>query len=119
MPVAPGAVVDVPLLWGLEESYSPTVPIDDPVVLELARIMAELHGDVDALLSEFEISDGGVVLYTTAWPDRNSIRVQLGQSDLESRIGRLYAFWHQVVLSSPGDTPTSIDLRFDSQIISS
>jgi len=119
MPVVDEAVADVPLLWGLDEDYSPLLPVAESRVLELAGLMPGLGGDVDALLSEFEISRDGVVLYTTAWPERNSIRVHLGNTRFESRIERLFAFWHQVVLSGPGDSPASIDLRFDSQIITS
>lgn len=120
MPYAPGSDYPVPVLRGLAERYHPVTPIRHAGVRALAAALVDLDPDVDALLSEFRaLPDGSVQLDTAPTPRGRTLTVRLGSTDLRARLERLRAFWEQVVLVRPDARFAWIDLRFDSQIVTS
>ena len=120
MPYRPGGTWRVPILTGLSERYHPLVPIRNEAVRNLAAALPELDEDVDALLSEFHVDErGGLILSTTVTPQGRTLQVRLGRAEPAERLVRLRAFWDQVVLARPDVRYSWVDLRFDSQIVTS
>ena len=117
MPLAAGAVYDVPLLRGLSERYHPVRRLQDARVRALLALFATLDAETDALVSELELKSTGVHLYTTPVGSRGSLEVQLGRDGFAEKLKRLRAFWHQAVLPQPDKRFHVIDLRFDGQIV--
>lgn len=118
MPFLQGAVYDVPLLSGLAEPMHPTRPVTHPALLSLLQDISTVPDRVDALISAFELEeDGQISMFTTPKPGRGSIQVSLGRDHFDERLSRLYAFWHKAILAKEDVDFASIDLRFDSQII--
>ncbi len=118
MPFVPGHAFMVPVLRGLEESYHPVRPVQQPAVRELAAALDGLDPDVDALVSEFVVGeDGGIVLVTTPASGGQTLRVRLGRDGFARRLARLREFWDQAVLTRPEVRFASVDLRFEGQII--
>jgi cell division protein FtsQ len=121
MPPAPEAVYDVPLLRGLDrprDRAAFVVPLQDERVRDLLGALADADDETDALVSELDIEPSGeVVLHTTPVGARGSIPVRLGRDGFAEKLARLRAFWHQAVLPQPDRNFASIDLRFDSQIV--
>ncbi len=118
MPLTPDAAYDVPLLRGFGEAYHPVRRVQDPAVRDLLVALAEADDDTDALASELEREPSGeIVLHTTPAGARGSILVRLGRDDMGRKLARLRAFWQQAVLTQPEKAFTSIDLRFDSQVV--
>lgn len=118
MPFVREAVSDVPLLRGLAETMHPTQPISHDAVLELLKELTAVPPEVDALLSTFEVDGaGGLNVQTSPKPGRGSIHVRLGRGAYLAKLSKLHAFWHQSVLEKKDVDFESIDLRFDSQII--
>jgi hypothetical protein len=118
MPFLREAVFDVPLLSGLTETMHPTRPIEQEAVRELLQDLRGLAPEVDALVSSFEIDEGGGMrMHTSPKPGRGSIQVRLGWGAYDVKLSKLHAFWHQAVLPHQDVDFESIDLRFDSQII--
>lgn len=117
MPVLSGESFDVPLLAGLEEPYHPVRRVQDNTVRALARALARIDLETDALVSEIVLTPDGVRLYTGSATPSGTVEVLLGTSRVEEKLDRLAAFWRQAVASQPGKRFQLIDLRFDSQII--
>ncbi len=117
MPVLTGASFDVPLLTGLEEPYHPVRRVQDKTVQALARALARVDLETDALISELVLTPNGVRLYTGSATPSGTVEVLLGKNRVEEKLDRLAAFWRQAVASQPGKRFQQIDLRFDSQII--
>ncbi len=118
MPYRPGGSWRVPILTGLSERYHPVVPIRNEAVRGLASALPDIEEDVDALLSEFRVDDGGgITLSTTVTPQGRTLQVRLGRAVSAERLVRLRAFWDQVVLARPNARFSWVDLRFDSQIV--
>lgn len=118
MPFTREAVYDVPLLTGLSEPMHAIKPVQHRALLKLLDDLKRVPPEVDALISAFEIEDTGEIsLHTTPKPGRGSIRVQLGRDQFTEKLSKLYAFWHEAVLKKNDVDFASIDLRFDSQII--
>ncbi len=118
MPFVKGAIYDVPLLHGLDEPFEATRPITHRALQKLLQDMQRVPPEVDALVSAFEIEDSGEIsLHTTPKPGRGSIDVLLGRDQFVDKLSKLYAFWHEAVLEKEDVDFASIDLRFDSQII--
>ena len=118
MPFKKDAIFDVPLLFGLEEAFHPTEPIQHPAVQLLLSDLQQISEDVDALISAFTIKPNGeIFLQTNPIPGRGSIDTRLGKDDFDKKLTRLHAFWHQTVLTRRDYNIKAIDLRFDSQII--
>ena len=117
MPLAAGAVYDLPLLRGLRERYHPVRRLQDERVRDLLALFATLDAETDALVSELELKRSGVHLYTTPVGGRGSLEVQLGRAGFAEKLKRLRAFWHQAVLPQPDKRFHVIDLRFDGQIV--
>ena len=120
MPLAAGAVYDVPLLQGRFPAYQPTQPVEDAAVLDLLAVLAAVPDATDALVSSVErAADGSFTLVTAPTPGGTAIPVALGRSGFAEKLGRLQSFWDQAILTRP-DTPVRrIDLRFDGQIVTS
>ena len=118
MPFIKEAVFDVPLLTGLAEPMHSIHPIKHRALLKLLKELEDIPPKVDALISAFEIeTTGEVSLHTTPKPGRGSIAVLLGRDQFAEKLSKLYAFWHKAVLTKEDVDFASIDLRFDSQII--
>ena len=118
MPFRKHTVFDVPLLFGLEEVFHPSEPIQHPSLRQLLNDLQQVPAEVDALISAFTIKpDGEIFLHTNPIPGRGSIDVRLGSGDYGNKLTRLHAFWHQTVLAKRDYNIKAIDLRFDSQII--
>lgn len=118
MPVLPEAAYDVPLLRGLSQPYHPMRPVEDAAMLDLLGALAGATADVDALVSELELRDGEVWLYTAPLGEQGAVPVRLGrQGGFAARLERLHAFWHQAMLTRADRTYDVVDLRFDSQIV--
>ena len=112
------AVFDVPIVQGLTESFHTSQQIEHKNLRQLLPILRRIPENIDALLSTFSLqSDGSIALYTTPKPGRGSIHVRLGHGDYEQKLDKLHAFWHQAVLVKQDVNIETIDLRFDSQII--
>ena len=118
MPYVTGAAYDVPILRGFTEAYNPVQPIEDQMILDLLHQLTSLDPELDALVSAFNVrSDGTLDMETTPAPGRGSIRVRLGRDEFAGRLNRLRAFWRQRVLPEREMRFETIDLRYDSQII--
>lgn len=118
MPFLKEAVYDVPLVSGLTERMNTIRPIEHRALQKLLLEMKQIPPRVDALVSAFEIeSTGEISLHTAPKPGRGSIEVLLGRDQFVEKLSRLYAFWHEAVLEKEDVSFASIDLRFDSQII--
>ena len=118
MPFVREAVFDVPLLMGLREAPDPAEPVRDEALLALLHDVSRLPPEIDALVSSFELeSDGSIDLYTAPRPGRDAVHVRLGHGRYFEKLVKLHAFWHQAVLPKKDIDFASIDLRFDSQII--
>ena len=118
MPFKKGAIFDVPLLMGLQEDFNPTEPIQHPAVAGLLTDLHHITDDIDALISAFMIKPNGeLYLETNPIPGRGSIDVRLGHEAFAKKLSKLHAFWHQTVLTKREHNIQTIDLRFDSQIV--
>ncbi len=118
MPVVQGVAYDVPLVHGLDEDYDALKPVTRPSVRELAEVLSNLEPPIQALVSEIEIrKHDDIVLHTTILDSRGSIEVRIGGKDIQEKLVKLHAFWHQALLPDPALNIRQIDLRFDSQIV--
>ena len=118
MPFLKQAVYDVPLVTGLTEEVNTMHPVKHRALLKLLNELERIPPQVDALISSFQIEKSGEIsMHTTPRPGRGSIHVMLGRDQFIEKLSRLYAFWHEAVLKKEDVTFTSLDLRFDSQII--
>ena len=117
MPLAEGAVYDVPLLRGLREAYHPVTPVQDSVVVALLHDLHIADGETDGLVSEVALRGGEVWAWTRPPPERNAIPVRLGRDGFADKLRRLHAFWRQAVVPQPDRTFNQIDLRFAGQIV--
>ena len=118
MPFLKQAVYDVPLITGLAEPMHTMHPVKHRALLKLLGELERIPPQVDALISAFEIEKTGEIsLYTTPKPNRGSIHVILGRDQFVEKLSKLHAFWHEAVLQKEDVEFASIDLRFDSQII--
>ncbi len=118
MPFFKEAVYDVPLLTGFVEPMSEIRPVTNRALLNLLAELKHIPPKVDALVSAFEVKETGEIsLHTTPKPGRGSIHVLLGRDQFHEKLSKLYAFWHEAVLNKEDVDFQTIDLRFDSQII--
>ncbi len=118
MPFVKEAVYDVPLLAGLAEPMNEIRPVKNRALLNLLAELKLIPPKVDALVSAFEVEESGEIsLHTTPKPGRGSIHVLLGRDQFQEKLSKLYAFWHEAVLNKEDVDFKTIDLRFDSQII--
>lgn len=118
MPLAEGAVFDVPLVRGFREAYHPVRPVQDAAMQDLLATLDQVDASTDALLSEFVFETGGeVVLHTSPTLSGQSIPVRLGRVMFAEKLERLHAFWHQAILAKQDTQFDSIDLRYHSQIV--
>lgn len=117
MPLVPGLHHDVPLLRGTAPAEHPLRPISDERILALARDVAALGAEHQAILSEFELKEGEIWLRTSGSSAGQSLQVRLGRSGFKEKVHRLHAFWHQAVQTQPDTKFDMVDLRFDSQIV--
>lgn len=114
MPVDSGAVYDVPLLRGLEESYHPVRRVESSRLRALLRTLASTD---DTLISELEQRSGEIWLYTAPTEAHGTIPVRLGSESFDERLGKLEVFWQQAVLPRAHTTFEMIDVRFDGQVV--
>lgn len=123
MRVAPGNPVDVPVVASsIVANVQPGDRVDHAHLQEMLDVLAGLDERVFDLVSEVDVAAESVALYTTPLPDGPSIRVELGADGFAEKMGRLAAFWADVVLGPArpeARTINRIDLRYDGQIITS
>ncbi len=118
MPFLKQAVYDVPLVSGLSEPMHTLQPVKHRALLKLLNDLDRVAPRVGALISAFEIENTGEIsLHTAPKPGRGSIQVMLGRDQFVEKLSKLHAFWHEAVLNKQEVDFASIDLRFDSQII--
>lgn len=118
MPFKKKAIYDVPLLMGFQEKFHSTEPVQHAVVIQLLNDLNQISDDIDALISTFTIKPNGeLYLQTNPIPGRGSIDVRLGTENFAAKLSKLHAFWHQTVLTKRDFNIRTIDLRFDSQIV--
>ena len=118
MPLASGAVYDLPIVRGLRERYHPVQRLQNESVREFLEVFARLDDETNALVSELEVHGSGELrLRTTPTGARGSFQVWLGRDGFDEKLRRLRAFWHQAVLPQPDKIFHVIDLRFDGQIV--
>lgn len=118
MPVVSGAVYDVPLLKGYRIPDDPLQPVEASWLLDLVGALPELDEDTHALISELEVrAPGDLWLHVSPVEPHGSIPVRLGQGEYLEKLTRLAAFWEQAVLTQPDKRFMTIDLRFDSQVV--
>jgi cell division protein FtsQ len=118
MPQVDSVAFDVPLVSGLSEPYQPAQAISHKGLVEMLGALATATAEARALISEILVQPSGeLVVYTTASEAHGPIPVRMGKDAFSEKLERLHAFWQQAVLPQPGKTFTSVDLRFDSQIV--
>ena len=119
MPLSDAAAWDVPLVWGAVLPENRTQPLREASLRELLATLPESDPLQDVLLvSSFEVDRaGGITMYAAISGGKEAIAVRLGSRGYAEKFKRLYAFWTQAVLPSPDKTFTTIDLRFDGQVV--
>lgn len=118
MPFSEGAAWDVPLVWGAALPGNRTQPLREASLRELLAMLPESDPLPDALVSSFEVDRaGGITMYAAIPGGNDAIAVRLGSRGYAEKFRRLNAFWTQAVLPRPDKTFTTIDLRFDGQVV--
>ena len=84
---------------------------------DMLLTLPEISQRADALLSEIRRVDSGFEIRTTPVGNHESIPVLMGDSDFENKFKLLEAFWNQEVLLHQDIEFASIDLRFNSQVV--
>ena len=107
----------VPILTGNLETFNPVMPLTDEVVREMLFELPEISPNADVLISELERVESGFKVRTTPTGLHESIPVWMGSSDFRSRFQLLQAFWEQEVSLRQDLEFASIDLRFNSQVV--
>ena len=116
--ILPDRGFDVPVLRGLDENLHPIRPVENVNVRLLLESLTMADADTDALISEVEIRRGGDVWLTTVpYGIHGTIEVRLGSGDYTRKLERLNTFWYQAVLAKKDKKIDRIDLRFNSQIV--
>jgi len=121
MAVTRGVPVDVPVLhWpSTGAALEAGSAIEDPRLLEMLNVLADLESATFDLISELNLDASGLYVFTTPLPARRSVRVSMGSEGYREKLERLAHFWSRVVIAHPGDDIREIDLRYDGQIITS
>jgi cell division protein FtsQ len=117
MPLSEEKWYPVPIISGELEPYRPVPPIQDRVLGEMLYTLPVISQQSDALLSELRRVDTGFELRTTPAGKHGSIPVLLGDTEFASKFQLLEAFWEQEVLRHQDIVYASIDLRFNSQVV--
>lgn len=117
MPQTGTAWYPAPILSGILEPYNPVMPVRDGVVLDMLRALPLISDESDALLSELRRVNTGFEIRTTPQGNHASLRVLMGKTDFEARFALLERFWEQQVLRHQDVRFASIDLRFNSQVV--
>ncbi len=117
MPLTKESFYPVPILSGLRDPYHPVIPIKDEVLKDILFVLPRLSSQSDALLSEVRRTSKGIEILTTPVGEGGSIPVVLGKRDFEYRFRLLESFWEQEVLLHQNVTYASVDLRFNSQVV--
>lgn len=118
MPLPAHVPDDLPLVHGATLPVNRSAPVKSPALRRLLADLPARSDAVDALVSDFELTDDGqIVLVTAPTPDGQSLRVQLGREGFADRLDRLARFWAQAVLSRPGQRYALLDLRFHGLVV--
>ena len=117
MPVSDHTFYAVPIISGSIEAYHPVMPVQDQVLKNILLLLPRLSPESDALVSEIRRTGKGIEIDTTPIGGNGTIPVVLGRSDFAYKFRKLEAFWEQEVLLHQNIQYASIDLRFDSQIV--
>lgn len=116
LPLVPGKMVDVPLLYGFNAK-----PLQDTLrsnVFEtVSNFLTAVHSNnvADATISEiaWSSSNEGVVALT----NQNGVKLIFGKGDFENRLRNWEAFYGEVIKQKGIEKMRSIDLRFEGQIV--
>jgi cell division protein FtsQ len=117
LPLAAGAVFDVPLLRGAVPDAPATRPVGDSNLIELLEALDAAAPEEDALVSEVHYQRGDATLRTVPVSGHPALTVRLGAGAYARKLERLRAFYDQAVLTRPGHALHTIDLRFDGQVV--
>ena len=117
MPISAVKWYPVPILSGSLEPYHPVTSVGDSVLQDMLLTLPEISQRADALLPEIRRVDSGFEIRTTPVGNHESIPVLMGDSDFENKFKLLEAFWNQEVLLHQDIEFASIDLRFNSQVV--
>ncbi len=117
MPMTESAWYPVPIVSGDLESFNPVMPVKDRVVREMLFDLPEIGPQADALVSELMRTETGFEVRTTPEGLHESIPVLLGDSNFRNKLQLLQAFWEQEVTLRQDLEFASIDLRFNSQVV--
>ena len=107
--------VNVPILTGDPLEYKPLKPVDNEKLLSFLGHLAD--SDLDEIISEVQLSDEGISLYTVSGENHAAIPVTLGRGDLEEKLSALRLFWTQAVQGQPEKRIKEVDLRFAGQVV--
>lgn len=116
MPLKSDAVYDVPPISGDVPAYRQSEQVAQPLREFLAALQV-VPREVSSLIGEVELRADEVWVRTLPSAGGESIPVRLGKSDFQNRLARLHGFWHQAVQSQPDKRFASVDLRFNSQVV--
>lgn len=115
LPIIPGKVVDVPLVYGMSYVASgDTLKTKEFQLIRDFLITAQRHPVASSTLSEIAwTSDEGIV----ALSHENGIRVVFGSDHFERSLSNWSMFYRQVVAVRGPDNFTAVDLRYGGQIV--
>ena len=116
MPLTEDAVYDVPTITGVREIRGRDV-VEDETILELLRTLDNSPREISALIGDLTYENGEVWVRTLPNSSGESLPIRLGDRDFETRLRRMYTFWHRAVITQPEKRFAVIDLRFDSQVV--
>jgi cell division protein FtsQ len=118
MPLLAHRVYDLPLVRGLPARVDMAEPVVRRGLAGLLQALDRAPPAVNALVSEILVESGDITLLTSPTPEGRVIPVRMGvEGDHDDRLKRLYAFWHQAILTQPDKMFRVVDLRFDGQVV--
>lgn len=116
LPITRDAVFDVPPVMGAVSLSGSSERAREPLSNFLAALQV-VPREVSSLIGEVEIRGDEIWVRTLPSAGGESIPVRLGDSDFENRLVKMHRFWHQAVQSQPDKRFASVDLRFNSQVV--
>lgn len=121
MPFVEGVAYDVPLVFGSVGGTENGLA-RDARLSRLAVALTSIEPDVDALISEIELSASDAAIIRTTPVEHGpwahpSLETLVDLNALEDQLLVLRAYWDQVLLTSASTGIRQIDLRFNSRVI--
>ena len=110
---------DLPVLTGLPDdmNLTPGSTVNNADIREALKILAAsklVSKELYHLVSEVRLRNGGdIVLYAAEW----GVPIIFGRGEIPAKVGRLEAFWDDVVRERGSENLQYVDLRFDDQVV--